>query len=295
MKNSFSSLHPFVTFLFFLASILAIMLYQHPFFQIFSCIILIIFNFILDRGQTLKSYFPIMLILSIFIFVFTPLLNHRGNHILFTLFENGITLESVILGTMNALMIFSIFALFITFNIIITPDKFLFLFSKYLPQWALLMMLSLRFVLLLRRRLHEIIQVQKVRGISISEGWLTTRIKNGLLLVQILLTWSLEEGIQTADSMSARGYGLQKRSRYIPYKMTNSDYVIVSVIGVQTVCIIFGWYLGDGVLQLLPVLEPVLLYGREWFYFVIYVSLISLPLLIEAREAIKWQLWKQKI
>ena len=36
--------------------------------------------------------------------------------------------------------------------------------------------------------------------------------------MQILLTWSLEEAIETADSMKARGYGMGKEVRMFRIK-----------------------------------------------------------------------------
>lgn len=41
--------------------------------------------------------------------------------------------------------------------------------------------------------------------------------------LEVLLTWSLEEGLQTADSMKARGYGTGRRSSYSPYRWRPKD------------------------------------------------------------------------
>lgn len=284
MSFGFRTLHPFVLLFYYICTVTGILLYQHPFFLLFACIILILLNVVLDKGKMLKSWGKFLIILPIVFMIVAPLFNRRGNHILFYISQNPVTLESIIQGLMNGLTIIAIMLVFLTFNVVITADKFLFLFSKWFPQWALLAMLSLRFVPLFQRRLHEIMTVQKARGYSITEGPIKQRVRNSLLLLQILLTWSLEDGIETADSMAARGYGVQERTKYTPYKLTVTDLILIVLLLILTAIVIFGWWLGDGVLTLLPILEPVLLYGREWLFFTFYICLIGFPLFVEGKE-----------
>lgn len=289
------SFHPLVSFTYYVGATALVMLYKHPVFLFVAASLLILFNFQLDRGKTLKNWFGMLLFLSIFFLIINPIVNRRGTHILFYLHDNPVMLEAIVQGIILALSIFTLLVLFTSFNLVITAEKFLFLFSRVLPQWALLTMLSMRFVPLLKRRLREIETIQKGKGLSVTEGKVRDRAKNGILLIQILLTWSLEEAIQTADSMAARGYGVKKRSRYTPYQMKISDWsaliILMAVAGVA----IFGWWLGDGVLSIYPILESPIIQGREWFYLIILMVYLSAPLLIEGREAVRWHFWKRKI
>ncbi|WP_062351267.1 energy-coupling factor transporter transmembrane component T [Bacillus kwashiorkori] len=294
MYKSYDRFHPFVYLLYFIFVLTVIMLYQHPFFLLFSSISLVLLNIVIDQGKQLKKWLPMIIFITSLFFILTPLINHRGNYILFYL-KNPITLEAIIQGVILSLTLFSIMVLFVAFNMIITADKFLFLFSKWFPKWALLIMLSMRFVPLLKRRLQEIIAVQKSRGLFLRDIPVKRRLKNGLLFLQILLTWSLEDGIQTADSMSARGYGIQKRSKYTPYQFYFTDLFTIIILTLFVIIAVFGWWLGDGVLSILPILEPILLEGREWFYFAIFLLLISFPLISEGGETLLWRYWKRKI
>lgn len=293
MNRGFRSFHPFICFIYYVFAVTTIILYHHPLFLLFAVFITIGLNVVFDRGRTLIKWIPVLFIFSFLFLVITPLFNHRGNHILFFLFNNPITLEAFIQGVMNALSLFSIICLFMTFNLVISADKFLFLFAKWFPQWALLTMLSMRFVPLLKRRLQEIATVQKSKGRSVLEGTLKERISHGLLYVQILLTLSLEDGIQTADSMAARGYGIQMRTKYEPYSFTYVDWMILSFFIVINFFIIFGWWLGDGVLSLLPILESIMLEGREWLFLIIYILFLSFPLVMEIKEELQWRYWKR--
>ncbi|HEX7066274.1 MAG TPA: energy-coupling factor transporter transmembrane protein EcfT, partial [Bacillales bacterium] len=113
--------------------------------------------------------------------------------------------------------------------------------------------------------------------------------------VQILLTWALEEALQTADSMAARGYGLSGRSRYHPYKMAPKDWgALVYLIVAGTISVV-GWKLGYGKLAVYPVLEPVFLHGREWLYLFMFLGFLGFPIAVEGREKLRWLFWKRMV
>ncbi|MGD6968075.1 energy-coupling factor transporter transmembrane component T [Rossellomorea vietnamensis] len=292
MIRGFRSFHPVILLLYYILAIAGIMLNQHPVFLAASAMMIILINWMLDGGRELKKWVIPIFFMGVLTLLLTPFFNRRGNHILFYFFDNQVFLEAVWQGVIIALTLVGILALFITFNLVITPDKFVFLFSRILPQWALLIMLSMRFVPLLRKRLNEISDVQAVKGMSIKNGSWKSRARTGMLLLQILLTWSLEESIQTADSMTARGYGIGKRSKYQPFYMKNRDWMALAFLLVSGSLVLFGWWLGDGVMTLLPVLEPVWLYGREWFYLAIWALFIGFPVWTEGKEMVKWKYFR---
>ncbi|WP_307337697.1 energy-coupling factor transporter transmembrane component T [Metabacillus malikii] len=294
MVKALHRYHPFVLLLYYLGATTLVMLYKHPVFLLIGVLILAFFSFQVSKQWKFRSWFVMLILLVVMFLIINPLVDRRGTHILFYLRHNPIMLEGFIHGLILALSIFTLMVLFSSYNEIVTADRFLFLFSKWLPQWALLTMLAMRFVPLLKARLKEIETVQQGKGLSVKEGKLKERMRHGLLLVQILLTWSLEDAIQTADSMAARGYGLNKRSKYTPYYMTASDWLAVFIIVVIFAIGVFGWWLGDGVLTIYPVLETMIIQGREWFYLVIFNVYLGLPLIAAGREAMKWRTWKQK-
>jgi energy-coupling factor transport system permease protein len=295
MKKGIHSYHPFVCFLYFAGAMVSAMLYQHPVFLAAGAVLFLILNILLDSGKTVRKWQGMMITIPVFFLVLNPLTNHRGSHIFFYFGANPVTLESFLQGLMLALTLFNLMAAFAAYNQVITSEKFLFLFAKWLPQWALLAMLAMRFVPLLRRRLYEIEMVQRGKGRSVTEGTFIQRVRNGLEFVQILLTWSLEEAIQTADSMAARGYGIQKRSRYIPFRMKGKDWFAMVYLLVFGTAVAFGWWLGDGVLAVYPILEPLFLQGREWFFLLMFVMFVGFPIGIQVREALLWRYWKRKI
>lgn len=295
MLRGFRSFHPFVLLLYYIAVIAGLMINQHPFFLLAAFTTIIIVNLILDKGAELNKWKYMILFLSLFVFIFTPIFNQQGTIVLFEIFSRNIYLEAIIQGVMIALTLSSILALFTTFNIVITSNKFLYMFSKLFPKWALILMLALRFMPLFRKRLSDIQDTQEMKGVSMKDGKLREKAQNGMLFIQILLTYSLEEAIQTADSMSARGYGLQKRSKYETYHWKLRDSLILLYIFTLSLLMIIGYLLNESVLILTPALEPLLLQGHSWFYFIGWILLISLPIWTEGKEVIKWSFYQQEI
>lgn len=263
--------------------------FNHPLFLLGVLLFLIGVNIAHDKGKELKKWFPMLVLMSSFIILLNPFLVSRGTHILFYFRGKQVTLEASIYGVVMALSIVAIIILFISFNQIVNGNKFLFVFSRILPKLAFLSMLAIRFVPLLRVRLEEIADVQRVRGIDIKSGSIRSRAKSGMILLQILLTWSLEEAMETADSMQARGYGTGKRSSYLPFRWEKRDSSWLVIISILFIACLVGGMLGYGKIYIYPELGTLQFYPLDWVLFVFMAVLVTFPLLVEGREQIHWK------
>ena len=202
----------------------------HPLFLCFGFLVILTINYLHDRLIGMRNWLFFMISIVVLIVIMNPIFNERGRHVLLVIWEHRITLEALVYGGMSALSIISVMAIFISYNYIMTPNKLLFLFSKFLPQFAILLMLTLRFIPLMKRRLEEITLIQKSKGIDVTHGKWRTRARNAMLYVQALLVYSLEEAIQTADSMKARGYGIGRRSTYEFFRFRKKDTVALFIL-----------------------------------------------------------------
>ncbi|MHC0037053.1 energy-coupling factor transporter transmembrane component T [Pseudoneobacillus sp. C159] len=290
MKSRFSTFHPMINFSYYLGSIFIIMLFLHPLFLLVGVAFLLIIHFFHDRFQSLKRWLPFMVITWLLIFLLNPLFNERGRHLLFEVFGHRVTLEATLYGGISAFSILGVMMLFVSYNEIMTPNKLLFLFAKFLPQFAILLMLTLRFIPLMRRRLTEISMVQQSKGISVKQGSFKERIKKGMHYVQVLITFSLEEAIQTADSMKARGYGQGKRTSYEYYRMQNADKFALFILFIFFLVILIARFFGYGTLTIYPLLEPIYLQSPEIFVLILYAIFISFPLFVQLGETIRWRI-----
>ncbi len=251
--------------------------------------LLILVNITHDRGKALRKWVPAFLLMSTLIIVLNPFLNSRGTNILFYFRGKQVTLEAIVYGVVMSLEIVAIIIMFVSFNLIVNGTKFLFVFARFLPRTAFLSMLTIRFVPLLKRRLDEISSVSQIRGLAIHTGSVRERAKNGMLQMQILLTWSLEEAIQTADSMKARGYGTGKRSSYIPYQLNKRDWGWLITLAFMFLICLIGGYLGYGKILIYPKLGTFHFFFLDWLVLFCMAFIYSFPLLVEGREQLRWK------
>ena len=63
-------------------------------------------------------------------------------------------------------------------------------------------------------------------GRDTTNGNILQRACHGLNMLSILVTWALENAIQTSDSMRSRGYGLHGRTAFSIYRFTKRDKII---------------------------------------------------------------------
>lgn len=289
MEAGFSSYHPFVIFTYYVCVAILTMYFNHPLFLCIGLMLLIIVNGTHDHAQSLKKWTKPLLFMGLLFILLNALFVSRGSNILFYFLGKQITLEATMYGIVTALSLVMIIILFVSFNLILNGNKFLFIFSTVLPRTGFLVMLSIRFIPLLRRRLQEVNEVQRVRGLALSEGSLRMRVRNGMIQLQILLTWSLEEAIQTADSMKARGYGSGKKTLYTPFLMEKRDWIwLFTLLLLFTLCII-GGFLGYGKIIIYPQLGTLQMYPIDWMLFCSMIILYSFPLMVESREVLRWK------
>lgn len=110
-----------------------------------------------------------------------------------------------------------------------------------------------------------------------------------MTLLKVLLTWSLEDALQTGDSMTARGYGTAKRSTYSIYKLDLQDKLVFGLLGVSGMITLLCWLQGYGALEIYPRMKQI---GLGWQDTVMYISFclfVLIPAGLEGKE--KW-LWR---
>jgi energy-coupling factor transport system permease protein len=289
MNSGFRSMHPTVALTYYAGLLLFTTLLFHPLFlltELAGVVGLLLFQ---GQGRQLVRGLPFFLLAAGSVALWNPLFSHRGSHILFYLFDQPITLEAVLYGLMMMLVLLTIMIVFISYNYTMTTDKFMYLFGSVAPRSSLLILMAIRFVPLFQRRLRQITMIQSTRGISVTSGSLRRRMADGMTLLKVLLNWSLEEALQTADSMKARGYGIRKRSTYGIYKMDRRDAAALIILGASGLFTLVCSFQGYGMIQIYPRLKSaVYTWGEAAMYGSLCLFLL-VPLWLEGKE--KW-LWR---
>lgn len=136
---------------------------------------------------------------------------------LFYFAKNPFTLEAVLFGGASGMMMLSAAMWFYSYGKIVTSEKFLYLFSPLAPTAAQMLDTSLRLIPKLAEQAQEVWRVQKQFAPKEKRLVLCKKVMTALL------TWVLEDAVDTADSMKARGYGSGKRTSISHYTFCFSD------------------------------------------------------------------------
>lgn len=294
--NEFKTYHPIVNLIYFVAVIGFSMFFLNPICLIISLICSITYSVILGGRKAIKFNIIYMLPLLIFSALLNPTFNHQGVTVL-AYFPSGnpLTMESMLYGVATACMLVSTISWFSCFNKIMTSDKLMYLFGKPLPALSLIFSMVLRFVPKFKAQLKNVANAQACVGKDLSTGRLIARAKNGINILSSMITWSLENAIDTADSMKSRGYGLPNRTAFSNYRFSKRDLKALSVIIILTVGILIGNSFGLITFNYYPSLEYTDAGYGSVFVFALYFALCIIPIVIESWEAYKWKSLKSKI
>lgn len=215
-SDVFGSCHPAVNFLYFVLVIAFSMCLTHPVCLLLSVCGAVIYHAVLLGSRSLRKSAVWMVPMAVLAAVINPAFTHQGVTILAYLPSgNPLTLESMLYGLASAALLSATLLWFTCYNAVMTSDKFIYLFGRVIPALSLVLSMTMRFVPRFRTQLHTVAQAQKYMGRDTENGSLLRRTKNAMKVFSIMVTWSLESAIETADSMKSRGYG-EKAARPSP-------------------------------------------------------------------------------
>jgi len=294
VTGGWKKIHPFPLFVYYSGVVLFSMLLLHPLYLVTGALYMSLFWILTGRKHNALRTLRYYLLTGLAVALFNPLFSHRGATILFYMFDQPVTLESIVYGLFMMLSLLTVLFAFQSGQQVLTGDKMFYLFAWAAPRATLAVRMAMRFVPLLLDRWKRVAEAQRTQGLSFGEGTWKQKAADGMKLVSLLLTWSLEEAIVTARSMRARGYGTGKRTSYPFYRMRRQDWTVLSGMIVTAIVICAGKYAGYGTLTVYPRLAPFSVSGLEWFVYTAYCVFLAIPLYVQGKEHLLWRCWKFK-
>ena len=294
--NEFKNYHPIVNFTYFVFVIGFSCFFMHPVSLLISLVCGFIYSVMLKGKKQARKNLIYMLPMIVAMALINPAFNHEGVTVIDYLPSgNPLTLESIIYGLCAAIMIVSVICHFSCYNEVMTSDKFIYLFGKIIPAMSLVISMTLRFVPKFASQLKVVTNAQRCMGRDVSNGSIIKRAKNGLNILSIMTTWSLENAIETADSMKSRGYGIPGRTAFSIFTFDKRDkkaLVCILLLGIYT---FVGNLMGEIDFSFFPSMKmaEVSVFGIS--VFVAYLLLCSSPIIIELWEVRKWKALRSKI
>lgn len=294
--NEFKTYHPIVNFIYFVFVIGFSCVFMHPVCLLISCVSAFSYSLLIGGKKALRKNLIYMLPTVTVMAVMNPAFNHEGVTILAYLPSgNPLTLESVVYGLAAGVMIVSVICWFSCYNEVMTSDKFIYLFGKIIPSMSLILSMTLRFVPKFSAQLKTVTNAQRCIGRDMSDGSIIKRAKNGITILSILVTWSLENAIETADSMKSRGYGLPGRTAFSIFTFDQRDrYALYSIL-ILGIYVLIGAVRGGMYFKFFPNIKQanISFYGIS--IFTAYLILSTVPIIIELWEVRKWKAIESKI
>ncbi|WHY20195.1 energy-coupling factor transporter transmembrane component T [Paenibacillus sp. G2S3] len=290
MKDSFSTFHPFVNFLYFVVVLLFSMVFMHPIFQVIALISAVVYSFMLKGKKAVRFNLLYMVPFLLFMAIMNPVFNHQGVTILFYLHNgNPITKESILYGIAAACMFVTVIIWFSCYNVVMTSDKFIYIFGKILPALSLIFSMVLRFVPRYLAQIKVISNAQKCIGRDVTQGNLLARARNGITILSIMTTWALENAIETADSMKSRGYGLPGRTSFSIFRLDARDKVALLIMTGLITMVAVGAAMGENTMRYYPSIKASAITPFSILVYIAYFALCMIPVLINMVEAMKWK------
>lgn len=291
--NEFKSYHPSINFLYFTAVIGFGMFLLHPVCLLISMVCSFAYAILLNGKKAVRMQLFLLLPLMICAGLLNPAFNHEGVTILTYLPSgNPLTLESILFGIAAALMLATVISWFSCYNKIMTSDKFIYLFGKVIPSLSLVLSMTLRFVPRFTAQLKVVTNAQRCIGRDASTGSLPTRMKNAVIILSIMVTWALENAVETADSMKSRGYGLPGRSAFSIYRFDTRDRNTLTCLLLLIGYLLLGVFTGQTYFRYFPSMKSTEVNPYTITVFGAYILLCSMPLWMELWEAKKWNAMK---
>lgn len=291
--RSFSEYHPTVTAVFFATVIITAMFSGHPAMTVITLFGGVLYYVVLNGAAHARSHF-FFFVLFLILAAANPLVSHNGVTVLFVLNHNPVTLEALLYGINSAAMIIGVLYWFRSLTQIMTSEKLMHIFGRLSPKLSLVLSMALRFVPLFRAQSEKAHDAQKAMGMFKDDD-IIDDVRGNMRIFSIIVTWALENGIITADSMEARGYGAGRRTSFTRFRLRSSDIVFL-VIDLLLFGVCIAALAGDkleftfypaikGSIDGIPGISGILAYG----------AMLLMPVITEAEVRIRWKYLQSRI
>ncbi len=291
--RSFQEFNPIVIAIYFFSVTGIAMFSSYPPFMAISLAGAVMLYLVRNRRRHAKSHL-FFFILFVILAAANPLMSHNGVTVLFIMNDNPVTLEALLYGINSAAMIVGVLYWFRSFTQIMTSEKLLYAVGALSPKLSLVLSMAIRFVPLFNRQSKRVRSSQTAMGLFKDDN-IIDDIRGRMRIFSILVTWGLENGIITADSMAARGYGIHRRTQMKRFRFRRDD-ILMLLATLLLLCIcITALISGELAFSFYPAVrsEKTGVLGKCGI--AAFCLLAALPVIIETEVSLRWKYLKSRI
>lgn len=235
------------------------------------------------RGMraTLKSalwQLPLIAIITLA----NPLFSASGQTELFRIGLRAVYAESLAYGACMGGMLVAMMLWFSNAAHILTSDKITALLGNRLPTLGLVISMTNRLVPQFVRRGNVITGARNATTAAAGQAPIQTALRTSTTL----MAWSMEDSLETATSMKARGWNSQtKRTTYSLQRFRTADALALAAVLALGAIAAFSQFIVVGAFAFYPTLSGF----APWYLHVPEAVFLSIPLVLEAWEAFLWR------
>lgn len=288
MKDSFAKLHPLVSFLFFAAVLTFTMLLTQPVCLGITVACAWANAVYLNGKKAALLSLRLLLPTAVFIVLINALFNHRGATVLFYLpWDNPLTLESVLYGCVTAAMLSAAILWFSVLNTVLTSDKVVYLLGRVAPSLGLVLAMALRFI----PRFFAVFRQTKAAQAQLcaEKPSVRRRFQAAVRVFSAVVSRSMENAVDTADSMKSRGYGMTGRTAFSLYRFCRRDTAALTATLAATLLLTVLLIGGSVRFRYFPSVRGSMTGGFTIAFYIVYAALLLLPLCLSVGEGVKWK------
>jgi energy-coupling factor transport system permease protein len=248
--------HPAARLFYFAGFLALFFLFAHPAFMLmlwagaFACAI-----YTGGRETALPSL-RLCLAFAAVMGIFNMLLNHRGVHVIVYVAGRRFTWEALCYGISLAFLFSGLLTLFTALNRVLSAGQLLGLTARALPQTSFILSMTLRYAGYLQRRAENYWCTQSIRAAA-AEGseaagrperaWpRLRRLRRHGRLLNGFIAWSIEDGMQSVETLRAKEYGQRRRTIYTSYAFRLRDMMFLGSAVILLAALILLRGLGAG-------------------------------------------------
>lgn len=226
----FDSYHPVINLIYFVSAIAFTIWFHHPVFLVISYVSAFLYSVKLNGKKAL--IFNLCLIpLAVLFALYYVSYHHFGiTNLRKNFIGNEITLESLVYGLMLGVTVAAVIMFFSCMFAVVSSDKVVYLFGRISPRLSLFLSILLRSVPRIKERGRKIEISREGIGKGVRQGNILQRFLHGISLISIVITWTLEDFVDSSVSMKSRGYSLKGRTAFSIYRFDNRDRSFVVMI-----------------------------------------------------------------
>ena len=289
-KDAFSGYHPIINFLYYALVLLLSMCLMHPVYLAISLTGALAYDVYLKGKKAVRFAVMGLLPMTVIAALVNPAFNHEGQTMLTYLPSgNPLTLESILYGVAAAVMLASVVLWFSSYNEIMTSDKFVYLFGRMIPALSLVLSMALRFIPKFKSQMEVVSEAQSCIGRDTKTGSVIRRVGNAVKIFSIMVTWSLENAIETADSMRSRGYGLPGRTAFSIYRFDDRDKTALAWLIFCGAYILSGWLADGTYFRYYPSVKTAVWTPLTVSFMFVYLALVLTPVILDRKEDRQWK------